>query len=122
MKSWLTPSFILNHAALPLNLFPQYAVNNPNGIRNFITPLFLILKAALQDSLQQINMQAPPTEWKWLISNLKWRLLPFLFVAIRCLNRYEVSCRVLGEVDRGLKVFKVSPLPNNTVPSKNSFC
>ena len=127
MKSWLTPRFILNHAALPQNhmLYPnnRYPTQpiNQNGIRNFIEPLFLILKAALQDSIPDINIQAPPTEWKWLIGNRKWQLLPFLFAAMRYLNWYEVAHRNNGEIARGLKVFKVSPLPNRIIPCKTSF-
>ena len=125
MKSWLTPRFILNHAALPQNhmLYPnnRYPTQpiNQNGICNFIEPLFLILKAALQDSIPDIIiMQAPPTEWRWLIGNRKWQLLPFLFAAMRYLNQYEVAHRNNGEIARGLKVFKVSPLLNRIIPYK----
>lgn len=97
-----------------------------------IRPLFILLKASIHDAHQNITDKinppapVPPNpprnpanfhNWAKLISSEKWHVVSFLPVVVRYFQRIEYNARVGNQIHEGLDVWKISPDPNNNIPS-----
>lgn len=103
---------VLPHAP---HLFPLINMHQPlrQRVREFLNPLFLLLKAAVM-SLTPASAQFLTDEWERSIKLVTWDIIPQLTPAFHCLSLWECSVRDNGRVLRGLRRFKICPNPNNT--------
>lgn len=124
MKALLAPNSLRPPPANPpgLNvlphapqLFPHINMHQPlrQRVREFLNPLFLLLKAAVM-SLTPASAQFLTDEWERSIKLVTWDIIPQLTPAFHCLSLWECSVRDNGLVLRGLRRFKICPNPNNT--------
>jgi hypothetical protein len=100
-----------------------FSIGERQRLMGVIQPLFILLKAAIHDAHPSIVQRrangADFRNWAKLISTEKWHIVSFLPVVVRYLSQIEYNARQNGQVAAGLKVWKISPDPNNNV---QGFC